>query len=70
MNSKKKSYFKIFIAFLILSFLGYLLLPKLSVRLNPSESLPSLNVSYNWEIASAYTTEREVTNILEGGLGI
>jgi multidrug efflux pump subunit AcrB len=53
-----------------LSFLGFLSLPKLSIRLNPSESLPSLNVSYNWEIASAYTTEREVTNILEGGLGI
>ncbi|WP_081817002.1 efflux RND transporter permease subunit [Polaribacter sp. Hel_I_88] len=58
------------ITFLILSFLGFLLLPKLSIRLNPSESLPSLNVSYNWVKASAYTTEREVTNILEGGFSV
>ncbi|WP_026776317.1 efflux RND transporter permease subunit [Polaribacter sp. Hel_I_88] len=70
MNSKKNSYFKIFIAYLILSFLGFLLLPKLSIRLNPSESLPSLNISYNWANASAYATEREVTNILEGGFSV
>jgi multidrug efflux pump subunit AcrB len=70
LTSKKSSYFKIFIAFLILSFLGFILLPKLSIRLNPSETLPSLNVNYSWINASPYNTEREVTNILEGGFSV
>ncbi|UAM98038.1 hypothetical protein K8354_17410 [Polaribacter litorisediminis] len=66
----KKEIFKILIVFLILSFLGFLTFPKLSVRLNPSESLPSISVSYSWANSSPYALEREVTNILEGGLGI
>jgi multidrug efflux pump subunit AcrB len=59
--------FKVFIAFLILSFLGFLLLPKLSTSLNPSNSLPSITVNYNWANASPYALEREVTSILEAG---
>ena len=53
-----------------MSFLGFILLPKLSIRLNPSETLPSLNVNYSWINASPYNTEREVTNILEGGFSV
>ncbi|WGH77076.1 efflux RND transporter permease subunit [Tenacibaculum tangerinum] len=53
--------------FFILSFLGFFVIPKLSVRLNPSNSLPSIAVSYNWANASPYVLERDVTSILEGG---
>jgi multidrug efflux pump subunit AcrB len=61
------SNFKIFIVFLIFSFIGFFIIPKLSVRLNPGESLPSVTVNYSWANASPYALEREVTNILEGG---
>jgi len=51
----------------VLSFLGVFILPKLSVRLNPSSTLPSITVNYTWINASPYALEREVTAILEGG---
>ncbi|CAA0188198.1 efflux RND transporter permease subunit [Tenacibaculum maritimum] len=47
--------------------LGYFIIPKLSVRLNPSESLPSISVKYDWTNASPYLLEREVTSVLENG---
>ena len=61
------SSFKTLIIFLLLGFLGFFIIPKLSVRLNPSETLPSISVNYNWVNASPYALEREVTSILEGG---
>lgn len=56
--------------FLILSMLGLFVMNKLSVRLNPSESLPSVNVNYSWPNSSPYSLEREVTSILESGFSI
>lgn len=43
------------------------LIPQLSVRLNPSSSLPSINISYSWPNASAYVLERDITTVLESG---
>jgi len=45
--------------------LGLFILPKLSVKLNPSANLPSITVSYNWASATPYTLERDVTSKLE-----
>ena len=56
--------------FLILSILGVFFMNKLSVRLNPNESLPSVNVNYSWPNSSPYSLEREVTSILESGFSI
>ena len=56
--------------FLILSILGVFVIPKLSVRLNPSKSLSSININYNWPGASSYNIERDITSVLEGGLNV
>lgn len=61
------STFKILIIAFTLGILGFLIIPRLSVRLNPSDSLPSISVNYSWNNASPYALEREVTSILEGG---
>ncbi|WP_369049352.1 efflux RND transporter permease subunit [Tenacibaculum sp. UWU-22] len=61
------SSFKTLIFFLLLGILGCFIIPKLSIRLNPSESLPSISVKYDWVNASPYALEREVTSVLEGG---
>ncbi len=63
------SAFKRYIVFIILTVLGAFVLPKLSVKLNPSNGLPSITVSYLWPNASSYTLERDITSILEGGFG-
>ena len=52
---------------MLLSFLGYIIIPKLSVRLNPSKSIPTISINYNWANASPYTLEREITSVLEAG---
>ncbi|CEN51014.1 Acriflavin resistance protein [Capnocytophaga canis] len=71
MNFIKKSLgissFQILIIFSILSILGILVIPKLSVHLNPNESLPSISVKYHWSNATPYAIEKEVTSVLEGG---
>tara|TARA_B100001059_G_C17547665_1_gene433629 strand:+ start:298 stop:702 length:405 start_codon:yes stop_codon:yes gene_type:complete len=64
------SSFKTLIVFLTLSFLGSSVIPRLSVRLNPNASLPSINVSFNWPKASPYTLERKVTSVLDGGFSV
>ncbi len=61
------SSFKIFAITVILTILGIFVIPRLSVRLNPSHRLPTITVSYQWVNASPYTIEKEVTAILEGG---
>ena len=43
------------------------IIPKLSVKLNPSETLPSLNIKYYWANASPYAVELNVTSRLEEG---
>lgn len=65
----KISSFKIVIITGICTVLGFLIIPKLSVKLNPSNILPSITVSYSWPNASPYTLERDVTSVLEGGFG-
>lgn len=56
--------------FIILSIIGLFVINRLSVRLNPSESLPSINVNYSWPNSSPYALEREVTSKLESGFSI
>lgn len=63
----KVSSFKIFIIFIILSVLGIFVLPNLSVKLNPSQTLASITVNYSWSNVSSYTLERDITSILESG---
>ncbi|QHI38416.1 Swarming motility protein SwrC [Kordia antarctica] len=59
------SNFKIFSIFTVLSLVGVFFFFKLSVKLNPSSSLPSITVSYNWSNASPYSLERSITSKLE-----
>ncbi|MCR8667458.1 efflux RND transporter permease subunit [Aestuariibaculum sp. M13] len=63
----KVSKFKIFIVFIILSVIGIFITPQLSVKLNPSRSLPSITVNYNWANTSPQIIERDVTSLLEAG---
>ena len=63
----KVSPFKIIISVTILTLIGFSLIPKLSVKLNPSNTLPSITVNYSWSGASPYTLERKVTSVLESG---
>jgi multidrug efflux pump subunit AcrB len=64
---KPASAFRITIIFTILAVLGVFLLPKLSVRLNPSDAVASLQVFYTWPSASPSVLERQVTTPLEAG---
>ncbi|MEA5256557.1 efflux RND transporter permease subunit [Arcicella aquatica] len=61
-----KSSYGILIAFVVLSIIGFALIPKLSVQLNPSNSSGSINVSYYWGNVSPEVLERQVTAKLEG----
>jgi len=63
----KISKFKIFICIGLTAILGYILLPRLGVKLNPSTILPSVTVNYNWSNASPNSIEKDVTSILEAG---
>ncbi|MEP2169383.1 MAG: efflux RND transporter permease subunit [Polaribacter sp.] len=62
----KFSSFSIIILFVCLSIIGACLIPLLNVQLAPSKVLPSINVSYRWQDASAKVIEQEVTAKLEG----
>ena len=46
--------------------IGAAFIPKLSLQLHPSTTLPSMRISYNWHEASAINIEREITSKLEG----
>lgn len=65
MKSKFSS-FTILTCFVCLCIIGASMIPLLSVQLNPSTSLPSLNVSFGWHDVSAKVIEQEVTSKLEG----
>jgi multidrug efflux pump subunit AcrB len=69
-GKEKISSFQILVIFVVITFLGGFIIPKLSVKLNPSESLPTISVSYSWTNASPYTIEKKVTSILEGGFNL
>lgn len=60
------SSFSILTCFICLSIIGAGMIPLLSIQLNPSKSLPSLTVSYNWHDVSAKVIEQDVTSKLEG----
>lgn len=62
----KISSFSILTVFICLSIIGASLIPLLSIQLTPSKNLPSINVSYRWQDASAKVIEQEVTAKLEG----
>lgn len=65
MKSKFSS-FTILTCFVCLCIIGGSMIPLLSVQLNPSKSLPSLNVRFIWNDVSAKVIEQEVTSKLEG----
>ncbi|WP_143962641.1 efflux RND transporter permease subunit [Litoribacter populi] len=58
--------FRIIISFIILSVIGFALVPKLSVDLNPREREPVLRVSYNVPGSSPELVEKLGTAPLEG----
>ena len=60
--------FKILIIVAILTILGFIIIPKISIRLNPSSTLPSITVNYFWKNASPNSIERKITSIIEVGL--
>ncbi len=62
----KISSFSIIILFIALSLLGIYFLPRLSVKLHPSYTLPSLSVSFNMWGSSPLVVEQSVTSKLEG----
>ncbi|MDP2235308.1 MAG: efflux RND transporter permease subunit [Bacteroidales bacterium] len=62
----KTNAFSVIMIFAMFAIAGIALLPQLSVRLNPDNTLPSISVSFSWPGADAYTIEREATTLLEG----
>ena len=64
MKSKISS-FSIIILFIALSLPGIYLLPRLSVKLMPSYSLPSLTISFNMWGSSPLVVEQSVTSKIE-----
>jgi len=70
-KSLKDSYrgfsaFSVIVVFVALMIMGLSVIPLLNVRLEPSRTLPSMQVSYTWSEASARVIEQEVTSVLEG----
>lgn len=63
----KKS-FSVIVIFIAMSIVGCALLPLLPVKLAPSQTLPSITVSYSMQSASARTIEQEVTSRIESVL--
>lgn len=60
--------FRTGLLFIILTIIGILLLPELSLRLNPSESNDQVSVNISWPGASPFSLEQQVTRQLESGL--
>ena len=69
MKNKRSSVFSAFtmnVLLVILVIAGVAIIPYLPVKLNPTRSLPSITVNYQWPLASARVIEMEVTSRLEG----
>ena len=62
----KISSFSIIILFIALSLLGVYFIPKLTVKLIPSYSLPSLTVGFSMWGSSPRVVEQSVTSKIEG----
>ncbi len=64
----KLSSFTVLLIWATLSIAGLAFLPLLRVQWQPSSTLPSVTVSYNWYNVSGRVIEQEATSMLEGGL--
>lgn len=64
----KASSFTVIVTFIALAIVGCALVPLLPVKLAPSQTLPSLTVSFTMPGNSARTVETEVTSRLESVL--
>ncbi len=62
------SSFTVLLVWATLAVAGLAFLPLLHVQWQPSQTLPSITVSYSWPNVSGRVVEQEVTSILEGGL--
>ena len=62
--------FSIIVIFIAAAILGCALLPLLPVKLMPSQTLPSISVSYAMPGASPTTVEAEVTSRLESAIAV
>jgi len=58
--------FSILVSFIAIMLIGGAFIPRLAVRLQPSNTLPSLSVRYSWPGASPRLMEQEITAPLEG----
>ena len=65
MFKTKISNFKIFIFFLVLSILGFLVIPKLNIRLNPSLSGANIYITYSLPNASPQVVDKKISSIIE-----
>jgi multidrug efflux pump subunit AcrB len=52
---------------MVLTIIGLGLASRLSLRLNPSKTPPSIRVDYSWPGASSKSVEQQITATLEGG---
>ena len=71
MNTKKNRSFSAFttnIVLVVLVLIGIALIPKITIKLNPTKSLPTLYISYNYANATPEIVEKQVTAKLEGVL--
>ncbi len=62
------STFTVNILFVMLIIVGAAVIPLLSLQLNPTRYLPSLNITWTWSEAPVRVVEQEVTTVLEGVL--
>jgi len=62
------STFTVNILFVMLIIIGAGVIPLLSLQLNPTRYLPSLNITWNWPETPVRVVEQEVTTVLEGVL--
>ncbi|TAL60316.1 MAG: efflux RND transporter permease subunit [Bacteroidetes bacterium] len=62
------STFTVNILFVMLIIIGSGVIPLLSLQLNPTRYLPSLNITWTWPETPVRVVEQEVTTVLEGVL--
>lgn len=65
---RRVSSFSVILAFVCLAIVGVALIPKLSVKLSPSQSLPQVNVYFSMQGSSPRVVEIEATSKLESML--
>lgn len=63
-----KNSFSINIIFILLTIIGLVLIPRLTVQLKPQQKGNTIHVGYNWHGMGAEVIEKEVTSPIEGAL--